>query len=257
MKKYLIRWHRFFATFFVDPLRLLANLRAVPSYWRNLIAYKKRNQGTKFRLKDASLFFTTYDKYLPAGSIFTHYFFQDLWAAGKIHENNPGEHVDVGSRLDGFVAHVLPFCKVSYVDIRPLVAEIPNLQFIQGSILELPFENESIKSLSCLHVIEHIGLGRYGDAVDPDGYKKAARELTRVLAKEGVLLIGTPTGKEKLFFDAHRVFDPATIKDIFGELELCEFHLIDDSAKGIHYNASFEMASQCNYGCGLYVFKRN
>jgi hypothetical protein len=164
--------------------------------------------------------------------------------------------VDVGSRIDGFVAHVLPFCKVNYVDIRPLVAEIPNLQFIQGSILNLPFEDESIISLSCLHVIEHIGSGRYGDEVDPDGYRKAACELTRVLAKEGTLLIGTPTGKEKLYFDAHRVFDPATIKDIFGELELCEFHMIDDSAKGIHYNASFEMALQCDYGCGLYVFKR-
>lgn len=256
MKRLLIQWHRFFSTFFFDPLRLIANLRAVPSYWRNLLVYSSKNIGSAFRLRHASLFFTTYDKYLPAGSIYSHYFFQDLWAANMIHANNPGEHVDVGSRLDGFVAHVLPFCQVNYVDIRPLVANVQNLTFTQGSILCLPFADGSLKSVSCLHVIEHIGLGRYGDEVDPDGHVKAASELSRVLAKDGMLLIGTPTGKEKLFFDAHRVFDPITIKKIFGDLELCEFHLIDDQARGIHFNASFEMARTCTYGCGLYVFKR-
>lgn len=154
------------------------------------------------------------------------------------------------------MAHLLPFCEVNYIDIRNIDNTIDNLNFIPGNILALPFENSSIGSLSCLHVIEHIGLGRYGDNVDPDGYIKAAKELSRVLAKNGKLLIGTPIGKEKLYFDAHRVFSYDTIVEIFNELELLEFDFIPDEADRIIYNAKPEITYNSNYGCGLFVFTK-
>ena len=200
--------------------------------------------------------FTTYDKFLPAGSIRTHYFWQDLWAARKIVANKCTTHVDVGSRLDGFVAHLLPYCDVRYVDIRPLQEKVAGLTFIQGSILALPFEDNSIDSLSCLHVIEHIGLGRYGDELDPDGAVKAARELERVLKPKGRLLIGTPVGQEVICFDAHRVFSPSSVVKLFPKLQLKEFSLIDDSADQVIENASLDEAGACHYGCGLYEFTK-
>ena len=61
-------------------------------------------------------------------------------------------YVDVGSRIDGFVAQVLPFCKVIYVDLRRLDIRTDNLEFLQSSILELGFDSDSVASLSCLHV---------------------------------------------------------------------------------------------------------
>ena len=122
--------------------------------------------------------------------------------------------------------------------------------------MKLPYPDNWVNSLSCLHVIEHIGLGRYGDPIDPDGFSKAATELVRVLAPGGSLYFGTPIGKEKLYFDAHRVFSVETIMEIFQNLTLQEFSLINDKARGIIPNASFAEANDCSYGCGLFVFTK-
>ena len=258
MKRTLVKFYIFFSTFFVDPIRLWAIYRAVPVFVRNYFRYKKLNRGNNsFSLGAGNSYFTTYDRFLPAGSINHHYFFQDLWAAHEIYFREIKNHVDVGSRIDGFVAHLLSFCKVTYVDIRFMESGIENLTFKQGSILELPFKDDSIPSLSCLHVIEHIGLGRYGDPVDPLGYSKAAKELVRVLAPGGYLYFSTPTGKEKLYFDAHRVFSPNTIMKIFEGLQLVSFKLIDDKSSGISEHATFEDALKCHYGCGLYLFTKS
>ena len=107
-----------------------------------------------------------------------------------------------------------------------------------------------------MHVIEHVGLGRYGDEIQPDGYICAARELARVLAPDGMLYIGTPVGVEKLRFDAHRIFDPQTVVNSFPTLRLLEFSLIDDAADKIWVDASFDKARRCKYGCGLFLFKK-
>ena len=111
-------------------------------------------------------------------------------------------------------------------------------------------------SLSCLHVIEHLGLGRYGDPVDPEAFRLGAAELCRVPTPGGHLLLGTPVGRERLCFDAHRVFDPATIVSAFADLTLAEFNLITDAGDIIQANASFDDARACTYGCGLFVFTR-
>jgi SAM-dependent methyltransferase len=203
------------------------------------------------------MWYRSHDRFASAGTAEGHYFYQDLWAARLLLENHVKEHVDVGSRLDGFVGHILPFCRVCYVDIRPLNVQLEGFEFRRGSILEMPFEDNSISSLSSLHVIEHVGLGRYGDRVEPDGYVRAAKELARVLAPNGCLLLGTPVGKERLCFDAHRIFDPQTVVDAFGSLRLVEFSLIDDKGQGILRNATFDQAKSCSYGCGLFVFKKD
>ena len=193
---------------------------------------------------------------MPAGIMQGHYFFQDIWAAEKVFQKKPQLHIDIASRIDGFVAHLLPFCKVEYVDIRKMDSTLSNLVFKEGSILQLPYPDNSVTSLSCLHVIEHIGLGRYGDPIDPEGFAKAAAELVRVLAPGGHLYFGTPIGEEKLYFDAHRVFAVETILQLFQGLVLEEFSLINDRARGIIPNASYTDANNCKYGCGLFAFTK-
>jgi SAM-dependent methyltransferase len=222
--------------------------RALPVFLRNLRTYRRLNRDERFAASARELFYTTYDRYAPAGAFRRHYFLQDLWAARRVFAARPARHVDVGSRIDGFVAHVMAFCPVTYVDLRP--ADVPGLDFRQGSILQMPFETGSVPSLSSLHVIEHIGLGRYGDDVEPDGWRKAAGELARVLAPGGMLLVGAPVGRQRLVFDAHRIFDPRTLLDAFAGLRLEEFSLIDDS-ECLTENASFDQALTCRYGCGL------
>ena len=246
-----------FASLLFDPRRLVNNLRGLPYYVSNMIRYAGTNQEDGFPLRARDLLCGTADRFSSAGGTVGHYFWQDLWAARHLHQRGIRDHVDIGSRLDGFVAHILPFCRVTYVDIRPLSNSIEGLTFRQGSLLSLPFPDASIDSLSCLHVIEHVGLGRYGDPVEPQGYRRAAAELSRVLAAGGQLLIGTPVGRQRLCFDSHRIFDPQTIRAAFPTLHLAQFSLIDDVGHTVHTHASFEQARACNYGCGLFVFAQH
>ena len=250
------RANRLFTNFFFDPREMLMKWRAIPVFVRNIIRYTHQRENNVPAIRFSNLYFITYEKYLPGGTVGGHYFLQDVWAAKKIYQSECQFHVDIGSRIDGFVAHLLPFCRVEYVDIRPIQSPFPELIFKQGSILSLPYEDNSIDSLSCLHVIEHIGLGRYGDPVDPEGHIKAAKELCRVLKQGGRLYLGTPIGKETVYFDAHRVFFVETILEMFNPLKLLEFDFISDDHSNIIQNPSFQFSNSNKYGCGLFLFEK-
>jgi len=197
------------------------------------------------------------DHLSSAGNAQGHYFLQDLWAAQHVARLMPTLHVDVGSLTIGFVAHVASFTKVEYIDIRPLRCEVPNLLWKKGSVTKLPHASNSVSSLSCLHVIEHIGLGRYGDELEINGWELGLRELQRVLAPGGQLLIGTPCGRPRVQFNAHRVFDPSYIVSALPGLDLVEFSLIEsDSAIRWQKDAALDGARTLDYGCGLFRFTK-
>jgi hypothetical protein len=182
-----------------------------------------------------------------------HYFYQDIWALGLISKSKVKQHVDVGSRIDGFVGQCSAICCVEFVEFRPIDLGLKNIVMIEGSILSLPYKDHSLISLSCLHVIEHIGLGRYGDPIDSEGSIKAAEELSRVLSKNGNLYLGVPIGKERVEFNAHRIFNPFTIIELFPTLELIEFKAVDDEGNFVN-NAVIGDFIESNYACGLFHF---
>lgn len=248
--------HKLFCLLLFDPLDLWYRLRGLPQFLRNLVQYRKAAGPEALKIELGEITPCLADRFKSAGSAKGHYFWQDLEVARLIFDRGVRNHVDVGSRVDGFIAHLLPFCSVTYVDIRPLNIEARNLKSVSGSLLGLPFDSGSVQSLSCLHVIEHVGLGRYGDPVDPGGHIKAAAELVRVLAPGGTLVLSTPVGRERVCFDAHRVFSPATIVRLFGELELKQFGLIDDRGEGLQWGASLDDANACGYGCGVFILKK-
>ena len=239
----------------LDPLRLLTNLRALPYFLANARRYRGAPPEKNFALEFLSGSFASGDRFRRAGNTANPVFWQDLWAAEYLYRAGVRTHVDVGSSVAGFIAHILSFCEVTYVDLRPLSARWPTLHYVEGTILKLPFADRSVASLSCLHVLEHIGLGRYGDPVDPSAHRLAAAELRRVLAPSGTLLLSTPVGRERLRFDAHRIFDPATVVELLSPLEPAEFHLVPDSFDRVIRNARFEDARGCEFGCGLFVFR--
>lgn len=231
-----------------NPLKVL---NAFPYYFKTLIEYKKK--GGKISFKDVSP--SLFDRSSKSQTGGGHYFYQDIWAIKRIHRNNPKEHVDVGSRFDGFTGQLTAFTKVFAVDIRPPKFTLSNLTFIEGDIMNLPFENQSINSLSCLHTAEHIGLGRYGDPIDPEGIKKALEELMRVLAPGGILYYSMPVGKERTEFNAQRIWNPMHPINCFEELDLVEFSIVDDNDR---YSREVDPLSYVNarYACGLYIFRR-
>jgi len=239
----------------LSPIKYMNNIRGVPIFFCNLLTYIfNTREGEKFPFRFTSIYPVYSDRFLDAGKASGHYFHQDLWAAKKIYKNNPIEHLDVGSRIDGFISHLLTFRSVRVVDVRPLVSKIDGLSFELGDITKLELEDNSIESASCLHAIEHIGLGRYGDKVNHSGWKTGLYELQRILMPGGRLYLGVPIGEERLFFDAHRVFDPATIVTELKELRLVSFAYVDDSGDYHDSNTNLDDLPQMKYGCGLFEF---
>lgn len=181
-----------------------------------------------------------------------HYFFQAAWLVRKLARTKPSLHVDVGSSvmMINVVSAIVPLV---FLDYRPLKVCLSGLQSIAGNAVSLPFRDESISSLSCLHVIEHVGLGRYGDPLDPLGAQRAAQELERVLKPGGHLFLSVPVGRERVCFNAHRVYAPATIRSFMPTLRLKSFALVDDSGR-YHEAADEQKAIRLEYGCGLFEF---
>src|SRR5436190_19176355 len=205
-----------------------ATLRRLPRFLRHAADYRRKADG-RFPLTLSDLEPVLTDFAAEAGTARGHYFHQDLWAARRIFARRPRQHVDIGSRIDGFVAHVLTFMPVTVVDIRALESTVEGLTFVRGDMCRLDFfASGSVESVSCLHAIEHVGLGRYGDPVDARGWHVALRELARVLAPGGRLYLGTPIGRERLCFNSQRVFSPVTIIDVLSDLALVGFSAVDD-----------------------------
>lgn len=196
---------------------------------------------------------------LTAGSASGHYFHQDLLVAQLIHEAAPERHIDVGSRVDGFVAHVASFRQIEVIDIRPMPpSEHPNIRFLQADLINPGVALEACTdSLSCLHVLEHLGLGRYGDPVDPEAHRKGLDALARMVRPGGRLYVSSPIGRRKVCFNAHRVFDPLDFPEwLAGRLVLERFDLVDDAGR-LHLQRDHRTVPTLEYGCGIYTFRRS
>lgn len=195
-----------------------------------------------------------------AGTLSGHYFHQDLYVAQRVFRSDPNRHLDVGSRIDGFVAHVASFREIEILDIRPLESKTKNIIFVQSDLMKPMMADQATDSLSCLHTLEHFGLGRYGDPIDPEGHLKGFKNLISAVKPGGDFYLSFPIGSvERVEFNAHRVFHPASPLSWAGaeELELIEFAFVDDDGD-LHENASIEDAvvSALRYGCGIYTFKK-
>ncbi len=186
----------------------------------------------------------------------SHYVYHVAWATRIVKQINPALHIDISSYIF-FPAMLSAFVPTKFYDYRPANIFLDNLESEAADLVNLPFKTDSIQSLSCMHVIEHIGLGRYGDALNPTGDKKAMQELARVLAPQGDLLFVTPVGQARVMFNAHRVYSFEQIIQGFTGLKLVQYALIpDDASKGMVYGASAELTNQQEYACGCFWFKK-
>lgn len=192
-------------------------------------------------------------------AIDTHYFYQAIWAFKDIVSCRVRKHVDIGSDVR-FVGMLTPLVHVTFIDIRPMNISLENFSCERGSILSIPFKNHSVLSLSSLHVIEHIGLGRYGDPLDPKGPEKACQELQRVLAPGGRLYVSVPIGRSRVQFNGQRVFEISEILSFFSQLKLIDFSGIDSygnfrkSVNPVQFNIGDK--GGLDFGLGMFCFKR-
>jgi SAM-dependent methyltransferase len=231
------------------PIPLLG-LVGLPRYVMQWISYRMKF-GTRLNLSDSHPCLTDWVRATPFDA---HYFYQAAWLARRVAAGKPIRHVDIGSDIR-MINVLSAFVPTEFLDYRPLNVSLEGLICNAGNLTSLDKDNDSISSLSCLHVVEHVGLGRYGDPIDPDGSRKALSELQRVLSPGGRLYLSLPVGRERVCFNAHRVFDPQTIINAMSSLRLLEFSLVDDVG-AFHESVSPDMAASLEYGCGLFIFEK-
>ena len=215
MMKFLIKINWLLSSQFgISPQLLVNSLRGLPRFLYDWWNFRKNYQGALIWMP------CLHDRYKEGGSTKSEYFWQDLLVARWIHESAPVKHVDIGSRVDGFVAHVASFREIEVIDLRPISSTIPGITFKQAdfmnseSMAKIGAELEYCDSLSCLHTIEHAGLGRYGDLIDPTGYRSGIENIASLIADGGTLYLSTPIGRERVEFNANWVFDPRTIINV-------------------------------------------
>ena len=245
-------------SFGVHPKVVMSSIKNWPAFNRDLREMKRQLKDNKdFRI--SILYPVLRERFETNGDLKNHYFHEDLLVAGRVFENKPEKHVDVGSRVDGFVAHVASFREIEVFDIRPQQAIVKNMRFLTADFMNIPSSlHEYTDSLSSLNVIEHFGLGRYGDPIDVNGHLKGLDNMYKVLKKGGKFYFSTPIGPQRIEFNAHRVFSMEYLLGIFEpHYSIDHFSFVDDSGD-LHVNVELRDDSvRNNFGCkfGFGIFE--
>jgi len=233
----------------------------LPRFAVDLIRFRKNYEGKM------SITPCLHDRHKEGGATKSEYFWQDLLVAQWLYDAKPLIHVDIGSRVDGFVAHVASFREIEVIDIREMSSSVPGIIFKQADLMS----PDSIKlysagegycdSLSCLHAVEHFGLGRYGDVIDCKGYAKGIANMSALLKKDGIFYLSTPIGEERVEFNSHRVFSPRTIIQCAraSELDLIKLTVID--SQGCVREVQLEEPElleleMSHYHLGIFIFRK-
>jgi hypothetical protein len=262
MNRVLDRWIQNAHASGLDIHQMRHALRGVPAYLRDLsrVRAEGRKAGWPFPLRGLRPCLA--DRHASAGLVSEHYFYQDWFVAQRVFARNPRRHVDVGSRIDGVVSSIAAFRDVEVFDIRPLALDVPAIRFRQVDLTRLPPDLEGYcDSVSSLHAIEHIGLGRYGDPVDYMGHLAGLDGIHRLLQPGGAFYLSVPIGEQRLEFNAHRVFALGPLVDLLARrYRVNSFSYVDD-ANRFHPEvglAAGEVAANfgCDYGCGVFELTR-
>lgn len=234
----------------VDLLVLKNNFTGLPFYYRDWKKLKQqRGNDSTFRLGRMHPILD--ERNAESATVSRLYFYQDLHVARLIFKKKPNKHVDIGSRIDGFVAHVAVFRPIEVLDVRPQTMPVENVTFKQADLMQLQDDMlDYCDSISSLNAIEHFGLGRYGDPIDYFGYLKAINNITKMLRKEGIFYFSVPIGPQRIEFNAHRVFSVAYLLDVFqADYHVQSFSYIDDDGR-FHEDVEIqENLAESNYGC--------
>jgi len=237
-----------------DPRRTLHVVRGLPIYLRNLATFRRQQKASKVSFSFTKLYPCFEDRFADGGIATGHYFHQDLLVARRIYLNKPRLHVDVGSSVAGFVAHVASFRPIEVLDIRRITSKVADVKFTQCDLMgDIPKELvDYCDSLSCLHALEHFGLGRYGDPVKFDGYLAGLDNLHKILKSGGKFYFSVPIGPQRVEFDGHRVFAVKYLLDLLHEKYAIDaFSYVDDNGDLFENAALIEQNVERNFGCGF------
>ena len=232
---------------------LIINFHKLPKYLLQYYKFNKNNNIWTIKFIDM---LPILDEDSGEMLFDSHYVYHTGWASRVLKEIGASKLVDISSSIM-FCSAVSAFIKVEHYDFRKADLSLPGIKCGQENLLNLSFNNNSIECLSCMHVIEHVGLGRYGDDINLHDDKNAANELIRVLSKNGFLLVVLPLGeKSKIRFNAHRIYSFDIVINMFNSLSLKEFSFYNDKTNEFKKNALPSDIMGSEYGCGCFVFQK-
>jgi hypothetical protein len=241
----------------VNPFKTYQTLRGVPAFVTRHLEFRRQARRYAHECGPLSMRPHFGDRFDASGSASGHYFHQDLLVAQRVFENQPRRHVDIGSRIDGFVAHVASFREVEVFDIRPLHSSVRNIVFRRADLSEphWPFI-DYCDSISSLHAIEHIGLGRYGDPVCYRGHINALENIWRALHAGGKFYFSVPMGRQRVEYDGQRVFHLKYLLTLLDRYVVDSFSYVADDGS-LHENVQLGLTNiesnfGCEYGCAIF-----
>ena len=260
MKYAVKRIYVLLVRFGINPVAMWKSIVGIPFFIKDIFVFYIQKQKSKEKQYFSfGLPFPILDeRFEEGGSTSGHYFHQDLLVAQKIFENNPAIHLDIGSRVDGFVAHVASFRKIEVLDIRSTQTEVENISFKTADLMKI---DDSLlnycDSLSCLHALEHFGLGRYNDPINFDGYLDGLDGMYKILKQGGKFYLSVPIGKQRVEFNGQRVFSLKYLLSLFKDkYTIDDFSFVDDKGD-LHKNITMndkqiDSNLDCYYGCAIF-----
>lgn len=263
MRSLLRKVHYKLVKYGIDGQKLFYAIKPKKVEWfeRDLAELKKQ-KGEDESFEFGSMYPILHEKNEQAGTMKGHYFHQDLYVAKLIFKANPRKHLDIGSRIDGFVAHVASYREIELMDIREIKSKVENVIFRKADLMTLPVDLINYcDSISSLHAIEHFGLGRYGDKIDYFGHLKAINNVCEILVQGGVFYFSVPIGPQRIEFNAHRVFSMPYLLDLLQEkFHVQSFAFVDDNGD-LHEDVELNIEDvnanfHCIFGCGIFELKK-
>jgi len=242
------------AQFGIDLRRLVWSLLGIPRYIGDWLRFRKNYSGKMTFLP------CLHDWHEEGGTASGEYFWQDLYVAQRIFSAGPNRHVDIGSRVDGFAAHVASFREIEVFDIRPMTSIVPGMLFHQADLMNpIDLPENYCDSLSCLHALEHFGLGRYGDPIDPQGDVTGLRNMAKILKSGGTFYLSSPIGQGRVEFNGQRVFDPRKLIEKAAEQGLMLKGFASVELGGVLREAAtpaaeIEAMANIRYALGIFTF---
>jgi hypothetical protein len=243
--------------FGMDPRKMLRSLCGLPRYLRDYLRFRSGYRGRIEFLP------CLHDWHEEGGAAKLEYFWQDLLVARKIFAARPQRHVDIGSRVDGFVAHVASFREIEVFDVRPISAQIPGVVFRRADFMQPAAQMQDYcDSLSCLHALEHFGLGRYGDPIEPRGFERGLANMAALLTAGGRFYLSVPVGTARVEFNGQRVLEPQSVIELAmaNSLELRELTLIGQGGNVevlLPDAARLSDLARQRYALGLFEFAKS
>ena len=199
------------------------------SYLRGLVELRRNPRGYQVHLEER------YEAGTHPESFIDH---ECAFASRHIQRVRPARTLDVGSYRH-FILGLLAPSQVTTIDVRERVPISSNEEVITTDAKRMALETGTFDVVVSLCTLEHLGLGRYGDAFDLDADRAAMKEMSRVLKPGGRLVFSTTItgGPPQIVYNAHRIYAYAQIHAMCEGLE-CEEEAMYSHALGGSCNVS-------------------